>query len=200
MANSRPLLAPSNSHLPRSRRAADRAGSPLPPLIESDLGYMRELLGNLIDFSGISRREVEMRLLEAGCGTDLGRLLHGRLSLKVEHVVALCWVLELDPREFFDMAFKRRPRIRSPLLRRLDALRIESHAIATLPPDEPGAAPPRRGRAGRLWAIEQASVALAQAMARFGRLALVLLLDREGTFDLEEPSASGAPPEENHDG
>jgi hypothetical protein len=176
------------------------AGTALPSLIESDIRYMRELLGNLIDFSGMSRREVEMRLLEAGCGTDLGRLLHGRLSLKVEHVLALCWVLELDPREFFDMAFKRRPRSRSPLLCRLDALRIDSRTIAPLPPDAPGAVPPPRGRAGRLWAIEQASAELAHAVARFGRLALLLLLDRDGTLGPEEHSASGAPPEESHDG
>lgn len=94
----------------------------LPHRVESEIAYMRELLGHLIEFAGMSRREVEKRLVHAGCGTDLGRVLNGRLALKVEHLLAICSVLELDPREFFDMAFKRWPRRRSPLLRRLEAL------------------------------------------------------------------------------
>jgi hypothetical protein len=98
---------------------------------------MRKALANLIEFSGMSRREVERRLCQRGCGTDLGRLLSGRLDLKVKHVLALCRVIELEPLEFVQIALKPRPGQRSPLLLRLEALlsyaRAEQGAPAPLP-------------------------------------------------------------------
>jgi hypothetical protein len=81
----------------------------------------RELLRDLIELSGISRREVERRLLEQDCGTDLGRLLSGRLDLKLRHVLDIVRVLELDPGEFFGMVFKKSA-ARSPFLRRLESI------------------------------------------------------------------------------
>jgi hypothetical protein len=104
------------------RDAGPPADRPLSEQVESEVGRMRESLFHLIEFSGMSRREVERRLCERGCGTDLGRLLSGRLDLKMQHVLAICRVIDLAPPEFFQIALKPRPGPRSPLLRRLEAL------------------------------------------------------------------------------
>jgi len=82
----------------------------------------RVTLRNLIELSGLSRREVENRLLDLGCGTDLGRLLvSGRLDIKLRHIVDILGVIEIHPLEFFIMVCER-PRERSPLLGRLEAI------------------------------------------------------------------------------
>jgi hypothetical protein len=81
----------------------------------------RVTLRNLIELSGLSRREVEKRLLDCGGGTDLGRLLSGRLDLKLRHILDILRVIEIYPLEFFTMVCER-PRERSPLLGRLEAL------------------------------------------------------------------------------
>ena len=81
----------------------------------------RVILGHLIELSGLSRRDVERRLLDLGCGTDLGRLLSGRLDLKFRHILDILRVIEIYPLEFFSMVCER-PRERSPLLGRLEAI------------------------------------------------------------------------------
>jgi hypothetical protein len=82
----------------------------------------RVALRHLIELSGLSRREVEKRLLDLGCGTDLGRLLvSGRLDLKLRHILDILRVIEVYPLEFFSMICER-PRERSPLLGRLEAI------------------------------------------------------------------------------
>lgn len=82
----------------------------------------RVALRHLIELSGLSRREVEKRLLDLGCGTDLGRLLvSGRLDLKLRHILDILRVIEVYPLEFFSMVCER-PRERSPLLGRLEAI------------------------------------------------------------------------------
>jgi len=81
----------------------------------------RVILRQLIEFSGLSRREVEKRLVSLGCGTDLGRLLSGRLDLKLGHILDILRVIEIYPLEFFRMVCER-PRERSPLLARLEAI------------------------------------------------------------------------------
>jgi hypothetical protein len=98
------------------------ADAPLALRIERDIGRMRRALGDLVEFSGMSRRDVERRLRECGCGTDLGRLLSGRLELKMKHLLAVCQVIELGPLELMQIALKPRPGERSPLLRRIQDL------------------------------------------------------------------------------
>jgi hypothetical protein len=88
---------------------------------EAEVARARETLGHLIELSGMTRREVERRLLEQGCGTDLGRLLSGRLDLKFRHIVDICRVIDMYPLEFFHIVFRDSEQ-RSPLLRRLEAL------------------------------------------------------------------------------
>ena len=119
--------------------AMPEAGASLSQQVAGEVGRMREALAHLIDFSGMSRRELEQRLCQRGCGTDLGRLLKGRLDLKMTHVLALCRVIELEPLEFIQIALKARPGQRSPLLRRLEALLpyIHPEAGPPAPPLEP---------------------------------------------------------------
>jgi hypothetical protein len=129
----------------RPPRSNAEGGGPPPDIplgqrVESEVGRMRETLSHLIEFSGMSRREVEQRLGQRGCGTDLGRLLSGRLDLKMKHVLALCRVIDLEPVEFLQIALKPRPGQRSPLLRRLQALLPQAGADAC-PPSPPAAAP-----------------------------------------------------------
>jgi hypothetical protein len=81
----------------------------------------RHLLVELVDLSMLSRREVERRMVERGNGTDLGRLLSGRLALRLCHVVAICQAIDLYPLEFCRMAFGE-PKQRSPYLQRLDGV------------------------------------------------------------------------------
>ena len=119
--------------------AGPAAGAPLAQRIAGELGRMRQALANLIEFSGMSRRQVERRLLENDCGTDLGRLLSGRLDLKMKHLLALCRVLELEPVEFVEIALKSRPGQRSPLLRRIEALLPEGRTVAAPPTPAPRA-------------------------------------------------------------
>jgi hypothetical protein len=96
---------------------------------EGEVARIRELLKHLIELAGLSQREVETRLLEQGCGTDLGRLLSGRVGLRVRHVLDICRVIELYPQELFHIIFKESAE-RSPLLERLDALTRESRPRA----------------------------------------------------------------------
>ena len=64
--------------------AVPEAGASLSQQVAGEVGRMREARAHLIEFSGMSRREVEQRLCQRGCGTDLGRLLSGRLDLKMD--------------------------------------------------------------------------------------------------------------------
>lgn len=88
---------------------------------EAEVVRARETLSHLIEFSGMSRRQVEKRLLEEGCGTDLGRLLSGRLDLKLRHVVDICRVIGIYPLEFFHIVFRDSEQ-RSPFLQRLEGM------------------------------------------------------------------------------
>ena len=97
-----------------------------------DVARSRETLSHLIELSGLSRREVEKRLLEQGCGTDLGRLLSGKLDLKLRHIVDICRVIDVFPLEVFQIVWKESER-RSPLLRRLEALVAGGHPRAAPP-------------------------------------------------------------------
>jgi hypothetical protein len=88
---------------------------------KAEVTHLRAALGHLIELSGLSRREIERRLRDGGCGTDLGRLLTGKQDLKVHHVLTICHVIGIYPLEFFRMVFKESEQ-RSPFLERLEGL------------------------------------------------------------------------------
>jgi hypothetical protein len=88
---------------------------------KADVARAREALGNLVDLSGLSRREIERRLAQDGSGFDVSRLLVGRFELKFQQMLDILYVLDIHPGEFFRVIFKE-PELRSPLLARLQAL------------------------------------------------------------------------------
>jgi hypothetical protein len=120
--------------------AGPPAAAALSQQVAGEVDRMRQALLHLIEFSTMSQREVEQRLRQRGCGTDLGRLLSGRLDLKMKHVLSICRVIELEPLELVQIALKPPPGQRSPLLRRLEALlpyaRPEAGPLAP-PPQAP---------------------------------------------------------------
>jgi hypothetical protein len=120
--------------------AGPPAAAALSQRVDAEVDRMREALLHLIEFSTMSQREVEQRLRQGGCGTDLGRLLSGRLDLKMKHVLSICRVIELEPLELVQIALQPRPGQRSPLLRRLEAL-LPYARPETDPPAPPPKAP-----------------------------------------------------------
>jgi hypothetical protein len=100
-----------------------QAPAPAPPKAGSkaEVERARSTLRDLVELSGMSRREVRRRLAAAGCGMNLAGLLSGRLDLKLRHVLDLGRVLGVEPGEFFRLVFGE-PSEQSPLLRRLEEL------------------------------------------------------------------------------
>ena len=88
---------------------------------EKDVARVREALDDLVDLSGLSRREIERRLAQQGSGFDVSRLISGRFELKLHQLLDILCVLEIHPVEFFRLIFKE-PERRSPLLVRVRAL------------------------------------------------------------------------------
>jgi hypothetical protein len=88
---------------------------------QADVARVREVLASLVDLSGLSRREVERRLAQQGCGLDVSRLLGGKFELKLHQMLDIIRVLEIHPVELFRLIFKE-PEVRSPLLERVQAL------------------------------------------------------------------------------
>ncbi|HVT14727.1 MAG TPA: hypothetical protein VHQ90_00920 [Thermoanaerobaculia bacterium] len=81
----------------------------------------RTTLGDLLEVSGVSRRQLSRRLREQGCDINLHRLFSGRLALKLHHILDITAALGLHPMEFFRIIFAE-PEQPSPLLRRLASL------------------------------------------------------------------------------
>lgn len=88
---------------------------------KEDVARVREVLDDLVDLSGLSRREIERRLAQQGSGFDVSRLISGRFELKLHQLLDILCVLEIHPVEFFRLIFKE-PELRSPLLVRARAL------------------------------------------------------------------------------
>ena len=88
----------------------------------AEIERARRVLLTVVDMSMLSRRELERRMIEhGGAGIDLGRLLKGRLQLKLVHVVAICQALDLHPLELCRMVFGE-PKQRSPFQQKLDGM------------------------------------------------------------------------------
>jgi hypothetical protein len=103
----------------------------------TELDRARKLLRVLISFSGLSRREVQRRLLEQGGGTDLSRLLSGKLDLKLRHILDILSVIEVAPIEFFQMLFAPVQRS-SPIVDMLDATLTPGRRLPSPPPSRTG--------------------------------------------------------------
>lgn len=71
--------------------------------IDDEVRRAAKLLEALIQATGMSPEEVERRL-EASPGY-VGRLLSGRVELKLRHILAILWILEIEPTLFFQMLY-----------------------------------------------------------------------------------------------
>lgn len=85
-----------------------------------DTRRLAEILSVLIRVSGRSRRSIEE---EMGLGSSgLSKILGGTVRLQVTHVLDILQALEVDPGDFFRMAFPRRRLRQSPILEKARAL------------------------------------------------------------------------------
>ncbi len=81
-----------------------------------DTRRLAELLSLLVRLSRRSRRSIEEEL---GLGSSaLSKILGGTVRLQVTHVLDILAVLEVDPGDFFRVAYPRRQLRQSPLLDR----------------------------------------------------------------------------------
>jgi hypothetical protein len=69
----------------------------------------RHALRVVISLSLVSRRVIQQRLVAADAGTDISRVLSGRLELRVRHITGVCRILGLPPAEFFAMTYPKPP-------------------------------------------------------------------------------------------
>ncbi len=65
------------------------------------------VLRTAIRLLGLTNREIERRL--GLTPSYLGRLFGGSIELKVEHLLAISRAIGLEPAEFFELAYPRRP-------------------------------------------------------------------------------------------
>jgi hypothetical protein len=94
---------------------------------DGEVERAREILGDLIDLSGMSRREVERRLAEEDSGTDVTRVLSGKLDLKLRHILDICRMIGIYPLVFFNMLLKEPEP--SPLMQKLETV-LDSGRLA----------------------------------------------------------------------
>ncbi len=71
--------------------------------IDDEVRGAAKLLEALIQVMGVSPEELEMRL-EASPGY-VGRLLSGRVELKLRHILAILRILEIEPALFFQTLY-----------------------------------------------------------------------------------------------
>ena len=71
--------------------------------IDDEVRRAAKLLETLIQVTGVSAEELEKRL-EASPGY-LGRLLSGRVELKLRHILAILRILEIEPALFFQILY-----------------------------------------------------------------------------------------------
>jgi hypothetical protein len=122
----------------------------------------REILSDLIDLSGMSRREVERRLLEEDSGTDVNRLLSGKLDLKLRHILEICRLVGIYPLVFFNILLNQPEP--SPLVRKL---RIVSDAEHLRLRTGPGRTPALLGTADDVNALRRRVVDLIAELQEF---------------------------------
>lgn len=96
------------------------------------------LLKTLIRFSSTNNRAIEKEL--GFSGGYLSRLLSGKIEIKIQHILAILKLIELEPHEFFSMAFPADRKEPSPLLRHLQRVMpqlVPSTMAAAVAPASP---------------------------------------------------------------
>jgi len=96
--------------------------------MENQTAHLCRVLKQAISALGLTQKEVESRLgLSPGY---LSRLFGGQIELKVDHVVQIAKVLEVEPEEIFRLAFARSQGEPTPRIIRLR----EAFGVATPEP------------------------------------------------------------------
>jgi transcriptional regulator with XRE-family HTH domain len=106
--------------LGRSRYTAGMESDSLDSGIDSETRRLADLLDHVVRLSKRSRRSLESDL---GLGSSgLSKILKGTIRLQVSHVLSVLEALQVDPYDFFRVAYGRRRLEKSPLIEQLRAL------------------------------------------------------------------------------
>jgi transcriptional regulator with XRE-family HTH domain len=131
-------------------------------MIEEHAGRVRELLDALIRTSQFTRKDLERRL---GVSTGyLGKLLRGEAKLMLVHLLGVLEILEIEPSEFFRMAYPELPR-RSALVTKLHGLTAGLRGA----PADPAAAPFAPPHADRALSAQEVEEIVVRVIDRLGR-------------------------------
>jgi transcriptional regulator with XRE-family HTH domain len=88
--------------------------------IDSETRRLADLLDQVVRLSKRSRRSLEADL---GLGSSgLSKILKGTIRFQVSHVLSVLEALQVDPYDFFRVAYGRRRLAKSPLIEQLRAL------------------------------------------------------------------------------
>ena len=88
--------------------------------LDSEVRRLADLLDHVVRLSKRSRRSLEADL---GLGSSgLSKILKGTIRLQVSHVLSVLEALQVDPYDFFRVAYGRRRLEKSPLIEQLRAL------------------------------------------------------------------------------
>lgn len=88
--------------------------------IDYETRRLADLLDHVVRLSKRSRRSLEAEL---GLGSSgLSKILKGTIRLQVSHVLSVLEALQVDPYDFFRVAYGRRRLEKSPLIEQLRAL------------------------------------------------------------------------------
>jgi hypothetical protein len=102
--------------------------------IDSETRRLADLLDQVVRLSKRSRRSLEADL---GLGSSgLSKILKGTIRLQVSHVLAILEALQVDPYDFYRVAYGRRRLEKSPLIERLRALVEPEREKETAPKEE----------------------------------------------------------------
>lgn len=94
------------------------------------------LLRTTLRVLGISHREIARRVKMSP--SYISKLFSGVSEMRLEHVIRICRAAELEPAEFFSLAYPRQPAGSSIVARKLREL-LQAAGSSRLPP--PGPAP-----------------------------------------------------------
>jgi transcriptional regulator with XRE-family HTH domain len=89
-------------------------------LMELETERLIKLLRASLRILGLSHREIARRM--GVSPSYLSKLFSGVSDMRIDHLVRICQAADLEPAEFFSLAYPRSPGVGSPAARRLREL------------------------------------------------------------------------------